>query len=103
MDEVWDMTTLRQHFIRELVIRGTSLSTQKCYIWIIRQLAKHFHQSPDQLTDDQLKEFIFYLAQVRKLSASSLNQYVSAMRAFYVWVLHRPVDQLWQVLPRVYR
>ncbi len=97
------MTPLRQNFIRELVIRGTSPRTQESYVSAIARLAKHYHQSPDRLTDDQLKDYIFYLAHDKKLAASSLNQAVSAMRAFYSWVLRRSVDQLWLVLPRVYR
>jgi site-specific recombinase XerD len=97
------MTTLRQNFIRELVIRGTSPRTQICYVSCIAQLAQHYRQSPDRLSDDQLKDYVFYLAHERKLAASSLNQRVSAMRAFYTWVLRRSVDQLWLVLPRVNR
>jgi len=97
------MTPLRQNFIRELVIRGTSPRTQESYVSAVARLAKHYHQSPDRLTDDQLKDYIFYLAHDKKLAASSLNQAVSAMRAFYSWVLRRSVDQLWLVLPRVYR
>lgn len=69
----------------------------------IVRLAKHYHQSPDRLTDEQLKNYVFFLASEKKLAASSLNQAVSAMRAFYSWVLQRSVDQLWLVLPRVNR
>src|SRR5262245_6821137 len=97
------MTTLRQNFIRELVIRGTSPRTQSCYVSCIAQLAKYYHRSPDRLSDDQLKDYVFYLAYERKLAASSLNQRVSAMRTFYLWVLRRSVVQLWLVLPRVNR
>lgn len=97
------MTPLRQNFIRELVIRGTSPRTQETYVGAIARLAKHYQQSPDRLTDDQLKDYIFYLAHDKKLAASSLNQAVSAMRAFYSWVLRRSVDHLWLALPRVHR
>jgi len=97
------VTTLRQNFIRELVIRGTSPRTQESYVGAIARLAKHYHQSPDRLTDDQLKDYIFHLAHEKKLAASSLNQAVSAMRAFYSWVLRRPSDHLWLALPRVHR
>jgi len=97
------MTTLRQNFIRELVVRGTSPRTQESYVGAIYRLAKHYQQSPDQLSDDQLKDYVFHLAHEKKLAASSLNQAVSAMRAFYLWVLRRPADYLWLALPRVHR
>ena len=94
------MTTLRQNFIRELVIRGTSPRTQEAYVRAVYCLAKHYRKSPDQLTDEELKNYLFYLASERKLSASSLNQIVSGLRFFYRTVLHRSVDYLREVMPR---
>jgi site-specific recombinase XerD len=94
------MTTLRQNFIRELVIRGTSPRTQEAYVRAVYGLAKHYRKSPDQLTDEELKSYLFYLASERKLSASSLNQIVSGLRFFYRTVLHRSVDYLREVMPR---
>jgi len=32
-------------------------------------LAKHYHQSPDRLTDEHLKNYIFHLAEEKKLAA----------------------------------
>ncbi len=73
------MTTLRQNFIRELVIRGMSPRTQEAYVAAVYCLAKYYHKSPDQLSDEELKNYLFYLAQETKaLAASSLNQAVSA-------------------------
>ena len=74
------MTTLRQQFIRELVIRGTSPRTQESYIGVVYGLAKHYHQPPDQITDEQLKDYMFYLAQERKLAPASLNVAICALR-----------------------
>jgi len=75
--------------------------TVDAYVKAIAGLAKHYQQSPDQLRDEQLKEYLLYLAQERKLAASSLNVAVSGMRAFYDWVLERPNGGLWRMLPRV--
>jgi integrase/recombinase XerD len=97
------MTTLRQNFIRELVIRGTSPKTQEAYVRAVYCLAKHYRRPPDQLSDEELKNYLFYLADQRHLSASSLNQYVSAFRFFYAAVLQRSVEQVRQAMPRVYR
>ena len=51
-------------------------------------LAKHYHKGPDQLTDEELKSYLYYLAQERKLSPSSINQVVCGLRLFYKTVLH---------------
>lgn len=95
------MTTLRQNFIRELVLRGMSPRTVDAYVKAVVGVAKHYHQAPDQLSDEQLKDYLFYLAQERKLAPGSLNVAVSGMRAFYGWVMQRPDCGLWRALPRV--
>jgi len=75
--------------------------TVDAYVKAMAGLAKHYHQSPEQLSDEQLKDYLLYLTQERKLAASSLNVAVSGMRAFYDWVLQRPNCGLWRALPRV--
>jgi integrase/recombinase XerD len=94
------MTTLRQNFIRELVLRGTSPRTQEAYVYAVYRVAKHYRKSPDTLTDEELKSYLFYLATERKLAPSSLNQVVSGLHYFYRTVLNRSVDYLRTVMPR---
>jgi len=94
------MSLLRQQFIRELVIRGMSESTQESYVYWVYQLAKYYHIAPDQLSDEQVKVFLQYLVQERKLAASSLNQATSALRRFYELVLRRSLDQVQLAVPR---
>jgi integrase/recombinase XerD len=78
-----------------------SPKTVDAYVRAVAALAQHYHRGPDQLREEQLKDYLVYLAQERKLSASSLNVAVSGMRAFYDWVLQRPDCGLWRALPRV--
>jgi site-specific recombinase XerD len=66
-------------------------------------LAKHYHKAPDQISDEQIKDYMFYLASERKLAASSLNVTVCALRSFYQLVLHRPTEPLKLTLPWVAR
>jgi integrase/recombinase XerD len=95
------MTTLRQNFIRELVLRGMAPRTQEAYVWQVYRLAKHYHRSPDQIGDEELKAFLFHLTNELELSRSTLNQAVSALRSFYRLVLHRSVDYLQEFVPRM--
>ena len=76
------MTTLRQNFIRELVIRGIASRTQESYVAAVYGLAKYYHQPPDGLSDEQLKQYIFYLAQEKRLAPATLNLTVYALRSF---------------------
>jgi site-specific recombinase XerD len=69
----------------------------------VYRLAKHYRKAPDQLSDEQLKDYMFYLASEHKLAAASLNQAVCALRSFYTLVLARPLQPLKLVLPTVAR
>ena len=73
--------------------------TQEAYIRAVYELAKHYHKGPDQLGDEELKSYLYYLAQERKLSPSSVNQVVCGLRLFYKTVLQRSVDFLCTALP----
>ena len=95
------MSKLRQQLIQELVLRGCSPRTQEAYVSAVYHLAKYYRRSPDQISDQEVRAYLLYLAQTRKLAASSRNQATSALRFFYATVLGRPVDQVVRVLPRV--
>jgi len=93
------MTPLRQQLLQELVLRGCSERTQEAYVYQVYQLARFFGRSPDQLSNQQVREYLLYLAQERQLAASSINQAVNAFRCLYERVLHRDVAALRQALP----
>jgi site-specific recombinase XerD len=93
------MTTLRQQLFEELVLRGCSERTQEAYVQQVYQLAKFFHQSPDQLANQQVRQYLLHLAQERHLAPSSINQAVCALRFLYERVLHREIESLHQALP----
>jgi len=93
------MSPLRQQLIEELVLRGCSARTQEAYVQQVYQLAKHFRQSPDQLSNEQVRQYLFHLARERKLAPSSINQAVCALRFLYERVLYREVAALHQALP----
>lgn len=93
------MTTLRQQLIQELVLRGMADRTQEAYIYQVYHLAKFFRLSPDKLSEPQVRQYLFHLAQERKLAASTINQAVNAFRFFYGRVLHRDLEVLRQALP----
>ena len=93
------MSILRQRLIQELVLRGCSPSTQKAYVYQVYHLAKYYRQPPDQLSDEQVRAYLFYLADQCKLSASTLNQAVCAFRFLYDRVLRRDLEALRRNLP----
>lgn len=77
------MTPLRQRFIQDLQLRNRSPKTIEAYVYHVRELARYFHRSPDQLTDDQIHRYLLFLLHDKRASWSSYNQAVAALRFFY--------------------
>jgi site-specific recombinase XerD len=77
------MTTLRQRFIEDLQLRNRSPKTIEAYVYHVRELARHFKRSPEQLSEDHIHRYLVHLLHDRKVSWSSYNQAVAALRFFY--------------------
>jgi len=75
--------------IRDMQLRRFAESTQESYLHGVREIAKHYMRPPDQLTDQQVQDYILHLLNVRKLSWSTCNLAVSALRFFYGTTLDR--------------
>src|SRR5208337_3805538 len=77
------MTPLRQRFIEDLQLRNRSPKTITAYVYHVRELARYFKQSPEQLGDDQIHRYLLHLLHHKQISWSSYNQAVAALRFFY--------------------
>jgi len=77
------MNTLRQRMLEDMRIRNLSATTRKRYLDRVKIFANHFNKSPALLGAEDIRVFLLYLVQERKLSASSINVTVSALRFFY--------------------
>ncbi|HEX8798542.1 MAG TPA: site-specific integrase [Terriglobales bacterium] len=75
------MTQLRQKMLEELQRRNYSDRTAKTYIRIIRDFAKHFHQPPDRLGPEQIRQYQAYLFHTKKLSPSTVHCQPVCLRA----------------------
>lgn len=77
------MSRLRQRMMQDLKIRNLSPRTIQIYIDCVAKFAQYFGQSPDQLSDEHIREYQRYLVEDKKCSWSKLNQTVCALRFFY--------------------
>src|ERR1700720_1803574 len=75
--------------LEELQRRNYAKSTVKAYLRITQEFASHFHQRPDKLGPQHLREYQAYLFQEKKLEAGTVQQHVAALRFFYVKTLKR--------------
>lgn len=88
------MTALRKRFVEDLQLHGFAPSTQYVYVSAIKQLARHYQQPPDQLTEEQLRQYFLHLTQVRKVSRSNATIALCALKFFFEHTLQRS----WPVL-----
>jgi site-specific recombinase XerD len=68
--------------LHDLQLAGLSERTQYLYIRTIRLLAKHFDTPPDQLTEQQVRDFFLHLKNDKGLSSSSLGVAYCAVKFF---------------------
>jgi len=83
------MTQLRKKMLEELQRRNYSHRTAKTYVRIVREFALHFHQPPDKLGPEHIRQYQAYLFRTKKLTPASVSQYVSALRFLFIKTLRR--------------
>lgn len=94
------MTPLRRRMINQMALRGLSLATRKAYLSQVSGLAQYYHRSPDQLSPDQLQQYVLYLMRERHWSFSSCRQCIHAIRFLFEQVLRRSLDTIELPHPR---
>ena len=80
------MGALREKMIEEIRLRNFSPRTEQSYVSAMVGLAKYYHRSPDQLTQDEIRGYLLHLKE-RGLSPSSRNVAISGMKFFYHQIL----------------
>jgi site-specific recombinase XerD len=75
--------------LEELQRRNYAQNTVKGYLRIVQDFAQYFHQPPDKLGPDHLRQYQAHLFQDKKLNAGTVQQYVAALRFFFNKTLKR--------------
>ena len=83
------MTPLRQRMLHDMEIRNLAENTQKSYLIQVRSFARHFHRSPELLGPDEIRAWLVYLLEERKLAPASLGATIGALRFLYRVTLKR--------------
>jgi integrase/recombinase XerD len=86
------MTEMRRRMEEELKLRGCSPRTREAYIAWVRRFAAHYRRPPEQMGAEEVRAYLVELLENHKLSRSSLNQALCALKFFYTQVLHRPCE-----------
>ncbi|MBU1750463.1 MAG: phage integrase N-terminal SAM-like domain-containing protein, partial [Chloroflexi bacterium] len=83
------MSALRQRMIDDLQLRGLAANTQDAYVRAVRQLAEYYHKSPDQISEEELRQYLLYLRNDKRVSASTFSVALCGIKFFYQHTLQR--------------
>jgi integrase/recombinase XerD len=94
------MSELRRQMIESMQLHGLAPSTQSTYVRCVRNLAKYYMRSPDQLGEEEIRRFFLYLINERKLSEGSFRTHRFAAQFLYEITLGRDIPVLHNIHPR---
>jgi site-specific recombinase XerD len=77
------MTALRQRMIEDMRLRNLSRHTIEAYVLAVKQFAKHFGRSPEQISAEQVRQYLLHLVQEQHASWSRYNLARCALQFLY--------------------
>jgi site-specific recombinase XerD len=83
------MNALRQKMIEDMQLHGFAERTQEAYLLAVRQLAKYYRKSPDQIEEEELRQYFLFLKNERHASRSTCTLALCGIKFFYEKTLGR--------------
>jgi site-specific recombinase XerD len=68
---------------QDLQLAGLAEGTQKAYLRAVKQFAGHFNRSPDQISEQEFRDYFLYLKDQRRYSPASLKVAASGIIFFF--------------------
>ena len=85
------MTPLRQHMLEDMQLRGLAPKTQEAYLRAVRQLAEYIGKPPDQIIEEELRDYFLNLKNEKKASRSACTIALCGIKFFF----ERTLKQQW--------
>ena len=85
------MTALRRRMVEDMQLQGLTQGTQHVYVHSVQALAQYYHQAPDQLTEEQVRQFFLHLINEKHVTEGTLRAYRGGIQFFYTATLQRPM------------
>jgi site-specific recombinase XerD len=74
-----------------LQLRGLSERTQESYVRAVRQLAEHYHKSPDLITEEELRQYFLHLKNIKHYSRNTMTIAICGIKFFF----ERTLEKAW--------
>lgn len=91
---------LTQRMTREMQVRNYSERSIKTYTSLLSKIVKHFGIPLDQISGNQVKDYLHHRVVVEKVSTSAINQTISAFKILHEDVLGREWETIKIKRPR---
>jgi integrase/recombinase XerD len=83
------MDTVREKMLGELQLRGITPRTQTAYLREIAKLETYFNRSPEELGEEEVKEYLVHMLEDRGLSSGTYKYYAAGIKFLYRTTLNR--------------
>src|SRR6266542_236036 len=83
------MTVLRQKMLEDMQLRGFAVRTQEAYLLAVRQLAKHYHKPPDQINEEELRQYFLFLKNKKQAARATCTIALCGIKFFFQQTLGR--------------
>jgi integrase/recombinase XerD len=84
------MGKLHDRMQEDLLLKAYSPHTQRAYLGCARHFAKHYMRSPEEMGEQEIRDFLLHLVRDQKASPATLSMYVNALKFLYNVTLKRP-------------
>jgi integrase/recombinase XerD len=75
--------------IEDMQLRGFAERTQEAYLSAVRQLAKHYRKSPDQIEEEELRQYFLFLKNEKHAARASCTIALCGIKFFFERTLGR--------------
>jgi integrase/recombinase XerD len=83
------MSALRQKMIEDMQLRGFAVRTQEAYLLAVRQLTKHYHKPPDQINEEELRQYFLFLKNEKHAARATCTIALCGIKFFFERTLGR--------------
>ena len=90
------MTPLRKRMIDDMVSAGLAPTTRYTYTQAVRGLAAHYHRSPDELGESEVRSYLLHLRDERGIAHGTFQPYHAGIQFLYV----RTLDHDWALFSK---
>lgn len=88
------MKSTKELFVREMQLRNFSEGSQKSYLTVLNGLYKHFNRDAQNITSEEIKDYILCLQNENRLAPSTIYSHVNALKFLINKALKRNDDLL---------